>query len=57
MYHAVYIVHCVENRYKPFHSTEIVAIGRLGTSVKKRVILASLNDGIVNYITLNWIDT
>lgn len=49
---------CVEDRNKSMHSSELIAFGRLGTSVKKRAVLASLNtDQTVTYITLNWTDS
>lgn len=54
-HHAIFIVRCVkpEQRMMP---TEIVAFGRLGTSVKKRAVLASVVNDVVSYITINWID-
>lgn len=54
-FHAVYIIRCLEDCNKSIHTTEIVAFGRLGTSVKKKAILATLNPEI-SYISLNWID-
>lgn len=54
-HHAIFIVRCVkpEERIMP---TEIVAFGRLGTSVKKRAVLASVVNDVVSYVTINWID-
>ncbi|XP_018566124.1 tRNA-splicing endonuclease subunit Sen34 [Anoplophora glabripennis] len=54
-HHAIFIVRCVkpEERITP---AEIVAFGRLGTSVKKRAVLASVVDDTVSYVTINWID-
>ncbi|XP_045460680.1 tRNA-splicing endonuclease subunit Sen34 isoform X1 [Harmonia axyridis] len=54
-HHAIFIVRCVDATTKmtPY---DIIAFGRLATSVKKRVVLASLIDDIVSYITVNWID-
>lgn len=57
IYHAVFIVHCVENADKQINPTEIVSFGRLGTSVKKRSVLASAKENVVSYITLNWMDS
>lgn len=49
------MVRCVEDCDRTLHSSEIVAFGRLGTSVKKKAVLASLKaDGTVAYITMNW---
>lgn len=54
-FHAIFVVKCVESD-RTFSPTELVAFGRLGVSVKKRAVLASLKDGRVNYLTINWID-
>ncbi|KAJ8934015.1 hypothetical protein NQ314_013651 [Rhamnusium bicolor] len=55
-HHAIFIVRCVEPE-KNIAPSEIVAFGRLGTSVKKRAVLASvLDNNKVSYITINWID-
>lgn len=55
-YHAIFIVRCVENE-QCIMPSEIVAFGRLGTSVRKKAVLASLEeDNKVAYITINWID-
>lgn len=57
LYHAVFIIHCVEDIRKELNSTEIIAYGRLGNSVKKRAVLASLDsNNKISYITLNWMD-
>jgi len=57
-FHAIYIVRCVEDIRTEYHTSEIVAFGRLGTSVKKKAVLASLSEnGSVVYITLSWLDT
>ncbi|GJQ79005.1 hypothetical protein Trydic_g166 [Trypoxylus dichotomus] len=57
IYHAVNIVRCISVDDN-FHPSELVSFSRLGTSVKKRAILATLKDnGIISYITLNWLDT
>nr|XP_022905844.1 probable tRNA-splicing endonuclease subunit sen34 [Onthophagus taurus] len=57
LHHAVYIVIIVENPKKLFYPSELVAYGRLGTSVKKKTLLASLMEtGKVSYLTLNWMD-
>ncbi|KAL3287422.1 hypothetical protein HHI36_001894 [Cryptolaemus montrouzieri] len=55
IYHAIFIVRCVDNMLS-MDSHEIVAFGRLGTSVKKKTVLASLINEQVSFITLNWID-
>ncbi|CAH1967487.1 unnamed protein product [Acanthoscelides obtectus] len=54
-YHAVFIVKCVTDS-ESFSSSELVAHGRLGTSVRKRFVLASVVDGTVCYVTVSWID-
>lgn len=54
-FHAIFIVKCVDSD-RTISPTELVAFGRLGVSVKKRAVLASLQDGRVNYLTINWID-
>lgn len=54
-YHAIFIVRCVESE-QCIMPSEIVAFGRLGTSVRKRAVLASLEDDKVSYITISWID-
>ncbi|KAK9745963.1 tRNA intron endonuclease, catalytic C-terminal domain [Popillia japonica] len=57
MHHAVNIIRCIPENYN-FHPSELVAFSRLGTSVKKRATLATINDNqIIRYITLNWLDT
>lgn len=57
LYHAIFIVHCVEDVTKELNPTEIIAYGRLGNSVKKRAVLASSDSNDkVSYITLNWLD-
>lgn len=57
VHHAVNIVRCILVTDK-FHSTELIAFSRLGTSVKKRTIFAALKEnGNISYITLNWLDT
>ncbi|KAK9880522.1 hypothetical protein WA026_011761 [Henosepilachna vigintioctopunctata] len=55
-YHAIFIVKCVEDVEKTIKSCEIVAFGRLGTSVKKKAVIAAMINEKVSYITLNWID-
>lgn len=54
-YHAILIIKCVESE-ENISTMEIVAFGRLGTSVKKRAVLASMIDGNISYLTINWID-
>lgn len=54
-YHAIFIVKCVKHDQK-ISTMEIVTFGRLGTSVKKRAVLASLVDDVICYLTINWID-
>lgn len=53
-FHSHYIVVCVEEDQllTPYF---LVQKGRLGTNVKKTVLLCSLNsDGTINYQSLNW---
>lgn len=54
-HHAIFIVKCIESEQK-ISTMEIVAFGRLGTSVKKRAVLASMMDEQICYLTINWID-
>nr|CAI5827725.1 unnamed protein product [Callosobruchus analis] len=54
-YHAIFIVKCIVAT-ESISPSEIVAHGRLGTSVRKRFVLASIVDGVVCYVTVNWID-
>lgn len=57
-FHASYIVKCVEDRDKSMNVTEIVGCGRLGNSVKKKFVFASVtSDKKVSYLTLSWFDT
>lgn len=54
-FHAIFIIKCIETE-QCIMPSEIVAFGRLGTSVRKRAVLASLVDDEICYITINWID-
>lgn len=54
-HHAIFIVKCVESE-QMISTMEVVAFGRLGTSVKKRAVLASIMDEKICYLTINWID-
>lgn len=54
-HHAIFIVKCVECE-ETISTMEVVAFGRLGTSVKKKAVLASIQEGKVCYLTINWID-
>ncbi|XP_008199513.2 tRNA-splicing endonuclease subunit Sen34 [Tribolium castaneum] len=55
-YHAIFIVHCIDNPDDVMHSSEIVSFGRLATAVKKRAVLATSQNEKISYITINWID-
>lgn len=55
-FHAIHIIRCIEDPLKPLHTSELVAFGRLGTSVKKKSVLATKTNETVNYITINWLD-
>ncbi|XP_060522379.1 tRNA-splicing endonuclease subunit Sen34 [Cylas formicarius] len=55
VYHAVFIVRCIE-REKLLTPANLVGFGRLGVSVKKRAVLASISENQVRYLTINWID-
>lgn len=55
-FHAVYIIRCVENVAKDVHLSQLITFGRLGTSVKKKAVLASLCSTTINYVTINWFD-
>ncbi|KAG5878408.1 hypothetical protein JTB14_029681 [Gonioctena quinquepunctata] len=54
-HHAIFIVKCIDNQ-RNISPTELVTMGRLGTSVKKKAVLASVVGDKVSYITVNWID-
>lgn len=57
-YHAVHIVRCVEDPNGKISPSELIAFGRLGSSVKKNAVFASMvDDGAVSYITINWMDS
>ncbi|KAB0792365.1 hypothetical protein PPYR_14324 [Photinus pyralis] len=55
-FHAVYIIRCVQDVTKDVHLSQLIAFGRLGTSVKKKAVLASLCSNTINYVTINWFD-
>ncbi|XP_050308442.1 uncharacterized protein LOC126744896 [Anthonomus grandis grandis] len=55
VHHAIFIVRCIELE-TTFLPKELVAFGRLGVSVKKRAVFASIKNSNISYITLNWID-
>lgn len=58
LFHAIYIVKCIEDCNRVMYSTDFIAFGRLGTSVKKKAVLASLSTNrSVIYVTLNWVDS
>nr|CAG4638120.1 EOG090X0G6M [Chydorus sphaericus] len=53
-FHSHYIAVCLEE-YQPLTPKFLICHGRLGTNVKKTVLLCSVNDqGVVNYQSLNW---
>lgn len=53
-FHAQYIVLC-RDQDQPMTGTELAAICRLGTSVRKSIVLATLdNEGEINYQTIQW---
>lgn len=54
-YHAIFIVKCVDSETN-FSPTELISFGRLGVSVRKRAVLASIKNGSACYMTINWID-
>uniref|UniRef100_A0AAR5PXN1 tRNA-splicing endonuclease subunit Sen34 n=1 Tax=Dendroctonus ponderosae TaxID=77166 RepID=A0AAR5PXN1_DENPD len=54
-YHAIFIVKCVDSE-TTFSPTELISFGRLGVSVRKRAVLASIKNGKASYMTINWID-
>lgn len=57
LFHAVYIIRCIDNPREVLNSSELVAFARLGTSVKKKAVLASVNaEQSVNYVTMKWMD-
>lgn len=55
-FHAVYVVKCVDSE-ESHNVSEIIAYGRIGNSVKKKFVLASLNsEEKVSYIAFSWLD-
>ncbi|KAF4516379.1 hypothetical protein B566_EDAN008502 [Ephemera danica] len=53
-FHAQYIVLC-RDQDQPMTGTELAAICRLGTSVRKSIVLATLDaEGEINYQTIQW---
>jgi tRNA-splicing endonuclease subunit Sen34 len=54
-FHAKFLVICTE-RSEALSATDLVALGRLGTSVRKTVVLSSLSDdgNTVMYQSLEW---
>ena len=57
-FHAQFLVICIE-RDEVLAPTELVALGRLGTSVRKSVLLASFSEdeSSIMYQTLQWNET
>lgn len=55
LFHAIFIVRCVESE-EPIFGNEIISFGRLGGSVRKRSVLASIKNGEISYISLNWLN-
>ncbi|XP_076259396.1 tRNA splicing endonuclease subunit 34 [Rhynchophorus ferrugineus] len=43
-HHAIFIVKCIESEIT-FHPNKLIAFGRLGVSVKKRAVFATVKDG------------
>lgn len=54
-FHAIFIIKCIERDQK-MSTMEMVAFGRIGTSVKKLAVLASMIYDEITYLTINWID-
>jgi len=53
-FHSFFVVVC-RPRNEPIPMTEIVALGRLGTNVKKTLVIASEdNNGCLLYTSLQW---
>ncbi|XP_053546653.1 tRNA-splicing endonuclease subunit Sen34 isoform X2 [Bombina bombina] len=53
-FHAHYIAICFPNN-KEIPLTDIITAGRLGTNVKKTILICSTNqEGLVNYTSLQW---
>ena len=53
-FHSHFVVVCVEE-HQPLTPHFLISKGRLGTNVKKTVLLCSLNShGVINYQSLNW---
>jgi tRNA-splicing endonuclease subunit Sen34 len=54
-FHAQFLVVCIESN-ETLPATDLVALGRLGTSVRKTVILSSLSDdgNSIMYQSLQW---
>lgn len=52
-YHSNYIVRCL-NENETVYPTELVVLGRVATTVRKKGVISYLQDGKVNYITIKW---
>lgn len=56
-FHAAFVIRCIEDGSSKIHPSEIVAFGRLGTSVKKKPVFAYLDDNDkLCYMSLTWLD-
>ena len=53
-FHAKFIVICCEEDPKQIEEKDLVAKSRLGTNVKKIVLLATHKGGKIKYTTVNW---
>ncbi|CAH1104731.1 unnamed protein product [Psylliodes chrysocephalus] len=53
-HHALFIVRCKDESERIF-SMDLIGFGRLGSSVKKKSVWASLQDNKVSYISMSWL--
>ena len=54
-YHSFFIVQCIDYDDEPLTPANLVTLARLGTSVKKTLVLASLDDdGELTLTSLEW---
>ncbi|XP_044732650.1 probable tRNA-splicing endonuclease subunit sen34 [Chrysoperla carnea] len=54
IFHASSIIKCVDDFNYNFNVPEIVSLGRLGNSVKKKMVLAAIQETKICYLTLTW---
>lgn len=53
LHHAALIVKCFEDEEK-LEVNDLIGLGRLGNTVKKKMVFASVRDGVIKYLTFGW---